>query len=266
MDPRPEIGLGADRCLACGACRPVCAPGLAGPLAPGAEPPAAADGCTRCGSCVEACPAEARSLLGRPVGVEELLAELDRDGVYHRASQGGVTFSGGEPLNRANAPFVLECLAALRERGVPTAVDTCGQVEPRTLLAAADLADLVLFDLKIMDDQRHRAFTGRGTADIHANLRDLAAAGAPVRIRVPLIPGRTADPANLRAIARFVAELDAGWSVDLLPWHRTAADKYRRLGRITDLADLQPLAEEELDDLAALVRAAGLDVTCGGDS
>ena len=266
MNPRPEIALRADHCLECALCAPVCEPGLAGPLVTDARPPAGADGCTFCGSCAEACPAEARSLLGRPMGVAELLAELERDGVYHAASAGGVTFSGGEPLAGSNAAFVLDCLAALRDRGVPTAVDTCGQVDRDTLLRAAALADLVLFDLKIMDRDRHRDFTGRDNTEIHGNLRALAETGARVRVRVPVIPGRTADPENLRAVARFVVDLGRHWPVDLLPWHRTATDKYRRLGRVTDLVDLRPLPDGELDRLASLMRAEGVTVSCGGES
>ena len=264
LDARPEPLLKAERCLGCELCAPACAEGLAGPLDPmtAANRPDAR--CVRCGDCAEACPAGARELVGRTRTVAELVEEVLRDAPYHRETGGGVTFSGGEPLAPANAPFVRDCLVALRARGAHTALDTCGHVATDTLLEAAALADLVLWDLKLMDDGAHRRHTGVGAALIHANLRALADRGIPVRVRVPLVPGITDGEDNLAAIGRFVAGLPGRVPVDLLPYHTTARDKYARLGRDYALAGTPAPGVEELGRKAAVLSGFGLDVSCGG--
>lgn len=262
MDPRPEPALRPDLCLGCEACVPACRRGLTGRLD--------ADtgrrehgGCDRCGACVEACPSEARSMYGRLMNTEQLVAEVTRDHVYYGASGGGVTFSGGEPLAAVNAAFVLTCLAELRRRGVRTAVDTCGHVDTDSLVDAARLVDLVLYDLKIMDDAEHRRLCGVGTGRIHANLRTLAKLDVETRVRVPLVPGLTDGEENLAAVARFVADLPRQPAVQLLPHHAMAADKYGRLGRAYELAGAQTPDPGEVARAARLIASHGLNVVRG---
>lgn len=258
-DPRPQLALHPDRCLDCEACVAVCDHGTAGPLG------ASSSGtCTACGACADACPAGARDLLGCTWTTAELLDEVLRDGAFYGTTGGGVTFSGGEPLTAANAPFVLACLAELRRRGVPTAVDTCGHVDTDTLLEAAGLTDLVLYDLKLMDDAEHRRVCGVGNGRIHDNLRRLGRMATEVRVRVPLVPGLTDTAANLEAVAGFVAGLPGQPTVHLLPYHGTGADKYGRLGLSYELAGTETPGPEDLARAARALTDHGLNVTCGG--
>ncbi len=263
-DGRPDLALRPERCLTCGSCVAVCPAGTAGHLAGQAVDGVSADRCQRCGACAEACPTGARELLGRLRTVDDLLAEVERDRFYHEESGGGVTFSGGEPLSPANAPFVLDCLTAAGQRGLHRTVDTCGHVDTDTLLAAARQAELILYDLKIMDSERHRRATGVGNERVLGNLRALAAAGRRVWIRVPLVPGLTDDEENLTATARFAASLGAGFAVHLLPYHRTGGQKYGRLGLGYGLEDLRAPAPARVAACADLVREFGLDVQIGG--
>ena len=143
--------------------------------------------CIGCGSCVDACPADARELAGREYEAGELVDTLERDRVFFDASGGGVTFSGGEPL--AQPEFLAACLRECRRRGLHTAVDTCGLAPRETLLEIARLADLVLYDLKHMDSDRHLEETGVGNRAILDNLRALNESDANLWIRIPLIPG-----------------------------------------------------------------------------
>lgn len=263
-DGQPELAVKADHCLACGSCAPACPEGLAGPVERGSGINRPGITCIRCGACAEACPSGARELLGKDMDVEGMLAEIFRDQSYHEESGGGVTFSGGEPIALGNAPFLLECLNECGKRGLHRAVDTCGHVATDTLLAVADQADLILYDLKIMDDARHRLVVGVGNDRILNNLRALVDRGHEVWIRVPLIPGLTDDEENLTAVAEFVAALPKPCPVHLLPYHDVGGDKYGRLDLDYPLAALVPADPALLEKQADLIRAHGLEVHIGG--
>jgi pyruvate formate lyase activating enzyme len=194
--------------------------------------------------------------VGDEIGVEKLLAEVERDRPFYDQTGGGVTFSGGEPL--AQGEFLLACLTGCRERGLHTAVDTSGCAERGLIMKVAELTDLFLFDLKIMDAERHRELTGGDLAPIVENLRALDAAGAAISIRFPLVPGVTDDRENLDALGRLVSSLTNPHAVHLLPFHRTASDKYARLDRPWSHADAA-LASDALDQAAAVLRSHGLE-------
>jgi len=263
-DGRPQLAVKADRCLGCELCMPVCPEGIAGPLDVRTNSHRPDASCIRCGACAEACPAGARDLLGDEMGVARVMAEIERDGAYHAESGGGVTFSGGEPIANGNAPFLLECLEECGKRGFHRAVDTCGHVTTDTLLAVAERADLLLYDLKIMDDARHRVVVGVGNERIHHNLKTLADNGHDVWIRVPLIPGLTDSEENLKAVAEFAAGLARPFPIHLLPYHAIGSDKYGRLGLPYPLADLAPVDPALVNEQADKMRAYGLEVHIGG--
>ena len=248
----PEVLVVETRCVSCGACATVCAHG--------APPPGSAL-CTACGACVEACPAGARQLAGREMTVDAVMEEVRRDRVFYEESGGGVTFSGGEPL--AQPGFLQALLGACRAAGLHTAVDTCGFSRRERLLALAPLVDLFLFDVKLVDDARHRALTGLPAAPILGNLRALAAVHPNVWIRIPVVPGHTDAEADVKATAALVAGLPGVRRVSLLPYHRTGAAKARRLGREYPLDALAPPPGERLEELAALFREHGLAVQIG---
>jgi len=241
QDPSPALVTQEGRCLHCGACD-----------APFATPEAQAD----------ACPTGARQLLGRDVDVATLVEEVLRDRIFFDQSGGGVTLSGGEPL--LQPAFALAVLAALRARGVHTALDTCGAAPRETLLEAAALADVVLYDLKHMDDAQHRRWTGTGNAAILANLEALGRRHDRIWIRVPVVPGVNDDLGNLEATARFAAALPGVRRLDLLPYHTTGGAKFRRLGREYRLDQLEPPTRERMAQLAGVFQAHGIEVTLGG--
>jgi pyruvate formate lyase activating enzyme len=248
----PEVLVVETRCVSCGTCRSVCPHGA--PL-PGSGL------CTACGACVEACPAGARRLAGRETTVGAVIEEVLRDRVFYEESGGGVTFSGGEPL--AQPEFLRALLGACRDAGIRTAIDTCGFAPRERLLALAPLVDLFLFDVKLVDDARHRALTGLPVAPILDNLRALAAVHGNVWIRVPVVPGHTDAEDDLAATASLVAGLPGVRQVSLLPYHRTGAAKARRLGRDYPLDTLAPPSPERLAQLAALFHRHGLAVRIG---
>jgi len=185
---------------------------------------------------VDECPAAARELLGREWTLDALVGEVAKDAAYFRKSGGGVTASGGEPT--VQAAFVTAFLARCRDQGMHAALDTCGMCSESVLLATAAAADLVLFDLKILDPDLHRRHTGQSNERILSNLLALAQqvrAGrgpAAIWVRTPLVPGATATDLHVHAIGRFivqnVADVVQRW--DLCAFNNLCRDQYRRLG------------------------------------
>lgn len=235
--------------------------------------------CMRCGRCtddelalptvaskddsdVALCPTGALQMVGERVTAEALVARVMRDRPFFDESHGGITIGGGEPL--VQAPFVTDVLRQLRHEGVHTALDTCGFAPWEHLRDAAAYADLILYDLKLMDSARHEAATGAPNERILGNLSALCALHEHVWIRVPIIPGITDDAENLDAIGDFVASLPHSLPVHLLPYHPIGAAKFARLGKHYALHGTATPTADQMAATAARFRARGLVTTIGG--
>ncbi len=245
---RPEFVRLRHRCMSCGRCGEV---ELANPVVVDRGP-----------DDVDLCPTGALQAVGEPMDVDTLVQTLLRDRIFFDESGGGVTFSGGEPLMQA--PFVIDALRALKASGVHTALDTCGFARWPDLRDAAALADLVLYDVKLMDDARHAAVTGVSNRAILENLKALSAVHANIWIRIPVIPGVNDDDANLDATAAFLRPLPGITRVDLLPYHPTGEAKFARVGMDYTLHGTEAPGAARLETLAGPLRAAGLATTIGG--
>ncbi len=247
------------RCLACGECRRACPFGQS--FAGESVFPTRHPDCTYCGACVEACPTGARQMVGTEMAVADVMGEILKDRIFYEDSAGGATFSGGEPLLQHE--FLGELLEECRARGIHSAVDTCGFGCTDHLLAVARLADLVLYDLKLMDDARHRQHTGVSNKPILENLKALDQIHRNIWLRVPVIPGVNDDAENLEGIARFASVMHGVRQVTLLPYHRTGVQKYRRLGSEYALDGLRPPSAETMVRAARVFRSSGLAVQVG---
>lgn len=248
QSPEPEIVRMRHRCMVCGLCTDK---ELSEPVSLDLDE---AD--------VEACPTGALQAIGRRMGSAELVETLLRDRIFFDESGGGVTFSGGEPLLQAR--FVIEAMRLLRAEGVHTALDTCGYAKWADLQEAAGQTDLVLYDVKLMDEDRHKAATGVSNRLILDNLAALSKIHANIWIRVPIIPGINDDEANLEATAEFLAPLAGIRQVDLLPYHPTGEAKFARVGMTYALHGTPSPSIQQLETLAALFVAKGLNTTIGG--
>jgi pyruvate formate lyase activating enzyme len=248
------------RCAGCGICIENC-PGRA--LSRGAQGIAVDAGlCRHCGRCIEVCPMEARESTGWSVGVPELMQSIEKDIPFFDQSGGGVTFSGGEPLCQPD--FLLAMLAACERSEIHRAVDTSGYVDAGVLLKAAGLTDLFLYDLKVLDPLKHRANTGVGNTKILSNLRLLSASGANIIIRLPLIPGVNDGEKDIAGAGEFIAALPRPHPVHLLPYHRAANGKYRKLGLCYRGEHISPPPRELVAHVAQRLSHFGLKVEVGG--
>jgi pyruvate formate lyase activating enzyme len=261
QDMNPEFMPLADRCVRCGACTDACPHHAAEPAATAAS--VAPAQCTTCGTCASVCPSGARELVGYRTTVPSLLGLLERDRIFYDESGGGVTFSGGEPLMQPE--FLLEAVEACRAAGMHVAVDTCGLGDPEALLDVARATHLFLFDLKMMDEDRHRTYTGASNTRILQNLERLAAVHREIVVRFPLIPGVNDDDQNVKAIGAFLASLPLT-RVDVLPYHRAGLAKYHRLHRPYALPDTQPPASGAVEHASRILEGCGLIVRPGGVS
>lgn len=261
LNGEPEVAIGGERCIACGACIDACPESDGGRAARG---PGWDDGrCRRCGACADVCPSGARERIGEPRAVAELVAEIERDRPFFDASGGGVTFSGGEPL--CHPSFLAACLDACRERGLHTAVDTSGFAATGTVFDIAARADVLLYDLKHMDPEIHRRRTGADNTLILANLRELSrSTDTGIWIRIPLIPGFNDDDENIDRTSEFIVSLARRHPVFVLPYHAIGRDKWRRLG-LAPPGDAPPTPDEtRTGEVAARIAANGIDVRIGG--
>ncbi len=256
--PQPELALFAHDCITCGQFPEAC------PLGWGAR---AGNGWTReladqYSARTEVCPTGAMRWIGQHRTAGEVIQEVLRDAAFYEDG-GGLTLTGGEPTMQ---PCMAEALLRLaKAEYLSTAIETCGHTTWAVWERLLPYLDTILFDLKHIDSETHQALTGVGNDLIVSNLRRLVELGAPVTIRVPLIPSFNADPVSLSAIAEFVRELGGGVNrLDLLPYHTLGQAKYAALGREYLYADQPRLNEAEVAELAGLVESYGLVVTVGG--
>lgn len=182
--------------------------------------------CIGCGMCEKGCFSGAKVICGKEYTACELLAEIIRDKEYY-GCDGGVTFSGGEPLFQG--AFLLECLSYMKGK-LHTAVQTSGFASRDTFARVMGLADYFLYDLKIIDPTRHKDYTGVDNSPILENFHALAGGNVPFTVRIPLIPGVTDTAENLTSIARLLQEHRVGYA-ELLPYNKMAGGKYRLMGR-----------------------------------
>jgi pyruvate formate lyase activating enzyme len=254
-----ELLFDPGRCVACGGCAEVCPHRAVWRDADRVQYDR--EHCVACGRCVEVCYAEARTMAGKQVTVAEVVAEVCKDLPFFTHSGGGVTLGGGEPL--AQAEFAREILRECRARGIHTAIETCGYVPWPAIEAILAWTDLFLFDLKHLDALTHRSHTGGDVSGILSNLRHLAASGACVTVRVPVIPDFNDTPEDIRAIADHVARLGIR-ELHLLPYHRLGQNKYRLLGRAYGYVADRRVSLEQMDAFGAAAQVPGLLVRIGG--
>ena len=257
ISPRPQLSFSPEKCIGCGSCFRVCPRGAHAML----------DGrhvldrakCQACGTCVRECPSGALEMVGRDITVEEALEEVLKDEPFYRSSGGGLTLSGGEPLDQAD--FSRELLTRAKRAGLHTAVETSGAAPWARLRPLRPIVDLWLYDLKETDPARHEEVTGLALGPVLENLRALAEGGAAVLLRLPIVPGLNDRPDHFRAVGALARRLTGLAGVEVLPYHRLGLAKRERLGLGPPaLAVAEHPTDEAVRGWVAQLRAAGAKV------
>jgi len=252
---KPELMYRANRCALCAECVDDCPLGA---ISLNGKASTDRSVCDNCGICADVCYNGARELLGREMTVADVMKEIERDVPFFDQSKGGVTFSGGEPLMQRK--FLAEVLRACRAHDIHTVVDTSGFASWETFENIRSDVNLFLYDLKSMDDEKHRRYTGVSNALILSNLRRLDEAGACCVVRIPLIPGVNDDEENLVESGKFLASLRNIQSVDLMGYHDIAQGKYEALGMEYRLQETKAPSAEKMQAAAKILEGFGLKV------
>jgi pyruvate formate lyase activating enzyme len=263
---RPVLLYRPNRCVLCGTCVDECPQnGIA--IRPHPNPTPNGRGafattnpakCDVCGKCADACYYGAREISGKEMSVTEVLAEIERDVPFFDQSGGGVTFSGGEPLLQRQ--FLATLLKECKKREIHTVVDTSGFAAWEVIEGIRNDVDLFLYDLKLMDDERHKKYTGVSNKLVLRNLKHLAKSDTQTMVRIPLIPGVNNDEDNLRQSAAFITGLPNSPSVELVGYHDTATAKYESINKTYQFPHTAPPSEDDMLQAAGVFENSGLHV------
>ena len=259
QNPSPEIMFFKEKCTGYGVCLKRC-PSKAIEFAEG-YPVTFNSKCTLCGKCSDFCPSNARELVGKDITVKDLMKEIIKDEIFYEESNGGVTFSGGEPLMHAD--FLNKVLKVCKDKNIHTTIDTSGYAAFEEFEKIIDNVDLILFDIKHMNNEKHMKYMGVSNVVILENLKKLSKRGSNIYVRIPIIAGINDDDENIDSAIDFLSKLNI-IHVDLLPYHKMGMDKYRRLNMEYKLSGLEKPTDEVINKIAEKFKKAGIKIKIGG--
>ena len=261
INPKPELGLIRSSCNNCGKCITACPEAAIGFDNEGVVQ-FNRDLCTACGECVALCSPGALTIYGKRVTVDDVFKDISRDKSFYEGSGGGITVSGGEPLQQAD--FVAALFQMCHDAGIDTCLDTCGYAATDKLKKVLAFTDYVLYDIKHMDTDRHHQFTGAPNDLILSNAQVVAASEIPMLCRIPLIKDVNDTAHNMGETAQFVKMLGNGIAVELLPYHRLGIGKYQTLAKPYDGEAFIIPSSEEIESVKHIFEEYGVPCTIGG--
>ena len=272
--PQPQVLYKKTKCIGCQTCVKVCPQQLISLTPDGID---MKDPCSVCHLCTEECPTTALEMCGKEWPMDALMAEIEKERTVMEDSGGGVTLCGGEPLMHPS--YTLNLLKELGRRGFHRTVDTSLYASQEVVAEVAKECELILADLKIMNSDKHRLYTGVPNDLILQNIRFLAENGHHFLIRIPLIEGINADEQNMDATGRFLESLEKGktspdvsnrkgMTVHLLPYHDVGKDKHRRMLPSSEYNPqnypMSSPTDDTIDRCSRQLEAYGLNVIIGG--
>ena len=259
-----ELQTDTGKCTGCGRCVGRCPHGA---ISIGADGRQVTDRskCVVCGACENACISNLRTVVGHEYTVNELVKKCLQDIMFYEESGGGVTLSGGEVM-AMDQDYILQLVKTLHAEGIDVAVDTCGQAPSGNYEAILPYVHTWLYDIKVIDNDKHNKYMGMGNKLILSNLKMLSAAGARIYVRIPVIREVNGDRDSMDDIINFLKACDIRPAqVNLLPYHSTGSHKYAKLGREYPAENLTAPADEEMQLFVRRWNDAGFaNVRIGG--
>lgn len=252
----PELIFYNTKCIGCGKCFEAC--------------PAAAhknidgnhvidrDLCTNCGKCTDICYAEALKMCGKEMTVEEIMSQIRQDIPYYKNSGGGVTLSGGEVL--CNKEFAMALAKACRKENINVAIESNISFPWEYAKELFDVCDLIMCDIKIFDDEKHKAMTGVSNKNVLENIKRLDELGKPIIVRTPLIPGATDDMENLCAIAYYIKDMKNLARYEILNFNPLGEGKYKGLDKENRYIDARPEKNDRLEAIKMTLSDIGVNI------
>lgn len=221
--------------------------------------------CTRCMKCVDACSYEALKFVSTLKSVDEIFAEVMKDDLFYESSGGGLTVSGGEPL--MHPEMTLALLKRAKKEGLNTVLDTCGFANWKTTEPLLEYVDLILLDIKALDDKKHKKWTGVSNRLILKNAARMARTNTRMRLRLPIVHSVNfwdlQYPKEIVAFAKTLGKNVCG--IDLLPFHSFAAKKFGNIGRKGYFDTFPNIFKEEVEDYKEIISMGGpWQTTIGG--
>ncbi|OGU57501.1 MAG: hypothetical protein A2V66_12560 [Ignavibacteria bacterium RBG_13_36_8] len=205
---------------------------------------------------------ETKEVIGREVTVNEIMNEIKKDIDYYDQSGGGVTFSGGEPMIQME--FLSALLSECKKLDLNTAVDTCGHVAYNSYKMILDKVDSFLYDLKLMENEKHIEYTGVGNKTILDNLKRLSKSAKHINIRIPIIPSLTDTEENLNQMIKFLSSLGNVKNVSLLPYNKLGEGKSEKLSMVNVLKGTDVPSNERMEEIKKKFSDNGFVVKIGG--
>jgi len=205
----------------------------------------------------------AKKTYGEKMETTDLMEIILRDQAYYEESGGGVTFSGGEPMRQIDE--LTRLLEASKRNGLHTTIDTSGFAKQEQFKQVLPYTDLFLYDLKHMDPELHRNYTGVDNGLIQSNADFLLENKARLIFRIPVIPGVNTSPEEVDRLLGFIEErADYMKELHLLPYHRIAENKYFRLRMKQELPEVKEPEPLFMEQLKVTFEKSGLEVIIGG--
>jgi len=254
-----EILIDSDRCSLCGRCEEHCSQQAIHKI--NGKVLYDKSKCNYCGSCMDYCYNNVREIAGQEYTVPELMIEIQKDKVFYEQSGGGVTLSGGEVMTQID--FVHELVQSCKAQGISVVIDTCGYAPRENFLRILREVDLFLYDIKIMESNKHQQYMGKDNSLILENLRLLSRNGAVIQLRLPLIEGINTNDEHIQMIINFISDLSIH-SINLLPYHHMGKDKYKKLQLEYPLEEFSRPSEERLREIQTMFIQENYQVKIGG--
>ncbi|MBO5329867.1 MAG: glycyl-radical enzyme activating protein [Anaerotignum sp.] len=246
------VGFYYRNCIGCGECEKVCPNGI------GIDLNANREKCTGCGACAKVCPKGARKQLVSYEDADEIIKQMKKHDIFYRTSGGGITFSGGEATSQ---PELLDYLSSeLYDLGYSLDIETCGYFDFDQVKGSLARMDLIFMDLKHMDSDIHKKYTGVPNEKILENMKRLRDIPAEIVIRIPVIEGVNATEENIRQSAEFVKEYLPKARMELLPYHKFGFGKYEALGYKLPSDDFAAPDKEKMKILNEIIEEVGVEL------